>query len=54
MVGGDIAGGVIGFESRECTLFKFKVNMAMGTTNFKLLQTFTTIISEETSTSLIL
>lgn len=54
MVGGDIAEKVLVSDQENVLYLYLKLIMAMGTSNCKLLQTFTTIISKETSTSLIL
>lgn len=54
MVGGDIAEEGLVSDQENVLYLNLKLIMAMGTSNFKLLQTFTTIISKETSTSLIL
>lgn len=54
LVGGDIAEEGLVSDQENVLYLNLKLIMAMSTSNFKLLETFTTIISKETSTSLIL
>lgn len=53
-MGGNIAEEGFVSDQENVLYLNLKLIMAMGTSNFKLLQTFTTIISKETSMSLIL